>query len=406
MSLVARYSSKLDRLDVAEFLAMNAYGTVDASGRVEEPLGGRRIELNGKLAPDFAAITALLARKVEPGAKISGRPRTFEVKGSLGESSGGWHGLDAEFGFDLLGADIYGMKFGASPVVLRARNGKLAFDPISTTINDGHLRLEPELDLDATGGPLLRLGKNSTIREARINDEVSERVLAYVAPLLAQSTRASGLVSVDLDHAEFPIGSGRGRQAKVEGAVVFEDVEFAPGPLAGEILSVIGRRELRMKLDEPVTLTIADGRINQRGLSIPIGDLTRVELSGWVDFDRKIGLVASVPVTPSMLGNNPLLSDIAAGTRVRLPIGGTLDNPKVDREAFAQELQELGKTLLTRGATRGALELLMRLSKPKDPNAPPPPPRLTPQEKKAQRQERKAIRRGEIPPAQSDLPKS
>ncbi len=349
------------------------------------------------LAPDFAAINAVLVQKIEPGARVDGRPRAFRATGTLDDNSGGWKGLDAEVGFDLIGADVYGMKFGPSPVVLRAKSGKLTFDPISTTLNEGHVRLEPEIDLDAPGGPILRLAKNSTIREAEINDEVSKRVLAYVAPVLDQATRASGLVSVNLDHAEFPLGPGRGRQAKVEGAVVFEDVEFAPGPLANDLLSTIGRQDLTLKLDQPVTLTIADGRINQRGMAIPIGELTRIELAGWVNFDRNLALTASLPVTPAMLGNNPLLSDIVSGVRVSLPISGTLDHPVVDKDAFKSNMQELGKTLLARGATRGAMELLMRLSRPKDPDAPPPPPRLTPQERRMQRQEKRALRRGEIP---------
>ncbi len=366
----AHYSSKADRLEFSEFTASTAYGTIDASGKVEELTSGRRVDLNGKLAPDFAAINALLVQKVEPGAKLEGKASAFRASGTLGESLGGWKGLDAELGFAIAGADIYGMKFGPSPVVLRSRNGKLSFDPISTTLNEGHIRLEPEVDLDAPGGPVLRLAKNSTIREARINDEVSKRVLAYVAPVLDQATRASGLVSVDLDHAEFPIGPGRGRQAKVEGAVVFQDVEFAPGPLASEILGAIGRGDLSLKLDQPVTLTIADGRVNQHGMTIPVGDFTRIELAGWVDFDRNMALTATVPVTPAMLGNNPLLSDIASGTKVRLPIKGTLDRPSIDQEAFKANLADLGKSLLTRGATRGAIELLMRMTRPKDPDAP------------------------------------
>ena len=406
LALRARYSPSSDRLDLSEFTVASAYGTLDASGTLEDATGDRRVDLRGTLAPDFPAINALLASKVEPGARVEGKPRAFRASGPLaGGGTPAWRGLDAEFGFDLAGADIYGMKFGPSPVVLRARRGTLAFDPISTTLNEGHVRLEPEVDLDAPGGPTLRLAKNSAIREARINDEVSKRVLAYVAPVLDQATRARGLVSVDLDHAEFPIGPGRGRQAKVEGAVVFQDVEFAPGPLAGEILGAIGRRDLSLKLDQPVTLTIADGRVNQRGMTIPVGDLTRIELAGWVDFDRNLALVATVPVTPAMLGNNPLLSDIAAGTKVRLPIGGTLGKPMIDKEAFGDNLQELGKSLLARGATRGAMELLMRLSRPKDPNAPPPPPRPSPEERKAMRQERKAIRRGEIPPPPVENPR-
>ena len=377
----------------------STFGTLDASGKLEQVSGDGLVDLRGTLAPDFAAINGVLAARVEPGARLDGRPREFRANGPLGlAGSRAWQGLEAEVGFDLTGADLYGMKFGPSPVVLRANRGRLAFDPISTTLNEGHVRLEPEIDLDAPGGPVVRLAKNSGIREARINDEVSKRVLAYVAPILDQATRASGLVSVDLDHAEFPIGPGRARQAKVEGAVVFEDVEFGPGPLAAEILGAIGQPNLSLKLDQPVTLTIADGRVNQRGMSLPLGELTRIELSGWVDFDRNLALNATLPVTPAMLGNTPVLTDILAGTKVLLPISGTLDRPVIDKDAFAANIQELGKSLLTRGATRGALELLMRIARPRDPDAPPPPPRPSAAERKAMRQEKRAIRRGEVPP--------
>ena len=392
IALRAHYSPSSDQLALSEFTIASSYGTLDASGTLDRVTDDGRVDLKGKLNPDFGAINALIARKVEPGARVEGKPRSLRASGSIGE---GWKGLDAEVGFDLSGADLYGMKFGPSPVVLRSKDGTLRFDPISTTLNEGHIRLEAEIDRDAPGGSVLRLAKNSSLREARINDEVSRRVLAYVAPVLDQATRASGLVSVDLDHAEFPIGPGRGRQAKVEGAVVFQNVEFGPGPLASEILGAIGRRDLSLKIDQPVTLTIADGRVNQRGMTIPLGDFTRIELAGWVDFDRNLSMVATVPVTPAMLGNNALLSDIAAGTKVRLPIGGTLDRPAIDKEAFTANLQDLGKSLLTRGATRGAMELLMRLARPKDPDA----PRPVPDERKALRQQKKAIRRGEIPAA-------
>ena len=398
LALRAHYAPGGDRIDLSEFTVATGFGTLDASGKLEDPSGSRRLDLRGTLAPDFAAITSVLAERVEPGAKVEGGPRKFRASGAIGEGSGWLDNLDAEVGFDLAGADVYGMKLGATPVILRADRGKLRFEPIETTLNEGHVRLEPEVDLGDPAGPTLRLGKNSTIREARINDEVSRRVLAYVAPILDRATRASGLVSVDLDHAEFPIGPGRGRQAKVDGAVVFQDVEFAPGPLASDLLGAVGRRESVLKLDRPVTLTIADGRVNQRGLAIPIGGLTRIELAGWVDFDRNLALTASLPVTPAMLGNNDLLADIAAGASVKLPITGTLDHPKIDRDAMADGLRDLGKSLLTRGAARGALELLRRIGQPRDPNAPPPP---TAEERKALRQERKAekkARREGMPP--------
>ena len=199
---------------------------------------------------------------------------------------------------------------------------------------------------------------------------------------------------MDIDHAEFPLGAKADRTANVEGSVLFQDVEFAPGPLVDELNRMIGRDDPRsLRLDEPVALTIADRRVHQRGLAIPIGKLTRIELEGWVDFDRNLALTASVPVTSAMVANLPILDDIVAGTRIKVPIGGTLDKPKVDREAANLALKDLGKKLLGRTAVRGAAELFLRMRRPRDPNAPPPPPRLSKQERKARRLEKKAQER-------------
>ena len=395
----ASLSARVDRTDqsvtIENLLLQTSFLNVSGSGQVDDLAGVRAFSFHGEIAPNFDAMTAWLREQTEPGANLAGKPRSFQVAGNLSGSDPP-ASVIGEVGMDLLGADVYGIKLGATPIVVRSRGGQIVIDPISTTLNEGHIRLEPEVILhDSKGDPVLRLGKNSMIRDARINDEVSRRVLAFVAPVLEGATRASGRVSVDLDHAEFPLTSGHARSAMVEGLVVFNDVAFAPGPLANDLLGVIGRRDAGLKLDRPVTLTIADGRVNQSGLALPIGDLTRIELAGWVDFDRNLALTATLPVTPAMLGNNPFLAGIASGAQVRLPIGGTLNKPMIDREAFAANLKDLGKSLLTRGATRGVLELLNRANRPKDPNAAPSPPPLTAGERKALRQERRAERKAQ-----------
>ena len=210
-------------------------------------------------------------------------------------------------------------------------------------------------------------------------------------------------MSVDLDHAEFPIGPGRGRQAKVEGAVVFEDVEFAPGPLANDLLGAIGRRDASLKLDRPVTLTIADGRVNQRGMAIPIGDLTRIELAGWVDFDRNLALTATLPVTPAMLGNNPLLTDIAAGTQVRLPITGTLDRPVIDRDALDGQPPGAGQVAADPGGDPGRDGTPDAAGPAPRPRRPAPArPGSTPEERKAPSRRRRRSAGARSPPAVPD----
>ena len=224
-------------------------------------------------------------------------------------------------------------------------------------------------------------------------------ILAARSPAVAAwRSGGTGRVSVDLDHAEIPLTSGRLKTTRLEGAVVFTDVEFAPGPLAEQVIRAAGRQETRLRLDQPVTLTIAEGRVNQRGLAIPIGDLTRVEMEGWVGFDRQLSLTATLPVTAAMFGENALLAEVAGGTRISLPIRGTLDRPELDREALTAHLKDLGKSLLARGATRGAIELLRGLAQPRNREAEPREPRPTPEERKAKRMEKKARRRGQTNP--------
>lgn len=396
LALNATYAGKTDRLDVAELALGSPYATLEGSGRVSSLGGGPEVDLRGRLTPDWEAINRLLADRVEPGARLSGKPRDWRIQGKVGadsERKDKANGLEGEFGFDLVDVDIYGLHVGPTPVVLRAKEGKLGLDPIDTTLNGGRIRLEPELVRDETRGTLVRLGPSSSIVDAEINDEVSRRFLSYVAPVLDRATRAHGRVSVSLEEAVFPLGGTGRKGTSVNGSVVFQQVEFLPGPFMDQLLDLVGREERPgLKLDEPVALTIADHRVYQRGFALPLGKLTRIELTGWVDFDRNVEMTASLPITAAMVGNRPVLSDIVAGQRISVPIRGTLQKPQIDRDAMNLALRDLGKSLLENGAIRGAAELLMRLGQGRDPNAP-PPMTLTPQERRERRMERRTERR-------------
>ena len=41
--------------------------------------------------------------------------------------------------------DLFGMRLGQTPIVVRAAAGRLTVDPIDTTLNGGELYIEPEL---------------------------------------------------------------------------------------------------------------------------------------------------------------------------------------------------------------------------------------------------------------------
>ena len=84
------------------------------------------------------------------------------------------------------------MKLGPMPVTFHARDGGLIVDPIDSTLNEGRMHVEPTVDLNGAGGPVVRLGTRSSLTNAAINEQVSRRVLSYVAPVLDQGDAGLG----------------------------------------------------------------------------------------------------------------------------------------------------------------------------------------------------------------------
>ena len=171
-----------------------------------------------------------------------------------------------------------------------------------------------------------------------------------------------GRVSVRLKEASFPLSTDpeRLKSTTVTGAVLFQDTEFVAGPIADQLFDLIGMADRpSIKLEQPVALAIADRRVYQHGLTIPLGKLSAITMEGWVDFDRNLALKASVPLLPTSRADRPdlpVLNDVLGGLRVTVPISGTLAKPEVDRDAFNLANQDLGKTLLERTAGRGAVD--------------------------------------------------
>ncbi len=397
----------LDRLNLDSCRLVSGESSLQLTGKVENLSGTRDLDLSGTWTPDWPSLNRFLVERVEPGASVAGRGGSLHLKGRIsGDSLETILGrLDGEARVDLDGAKLIGMTLGPAPIAVRAEGGQVAIDPIRTTLNGGTLHLDPEWSGSPGSGGMIRLKAGSGLEDAEINDEVSRRVLAYVAPVLDAATRAHGKVSAEVSRAEFPIGEPSTRHSLVEGRVVFREAEFVPGPLVEQLVRMLGRDEARsVRLDQPVVLSIADGRVSQKGLALPLGQAARLELDGSVGFDRTLNLVASVPITNDFLANRPVLNRLAAGTRLVIPIGGTLDQPKVDKDAFNLALRQTGQNFLQNGLGLGAAGLLEKMLQPRpvDPNAPPPPTaeerRALREQRKADRQRRRAERRGEIVP--------
>ena len=359
------YESAADRLTVDEAVVMTRYAVLTAKGPVDEATGRRVADLQGNLIPNWQTLTKLAAGMLEPNTKLEGGPRPFHLKGPLwgGSLAATLKGLDAEVGLNLASADAFGLRLGPAPLVIRCGGGNVTIDPVHSTLNGGTVDLLPGLDVDDVRGIALRLAKGSTIANATINDEVSRRVLRYVAPVLDKATHVNGKVTVAIDDGDIPFTGPPDHKVSLTGQLVFQDVVFAPGPFANELLTLTGQpNSPGLRLHQPVQLSILNGRVRQNGLEIPLRKDVTVALDGSVGFDQTLDLRAGVPLTKGMIGPVPGLEGLMDGRRVVVPIGGTVEHPKINRQALQVALRALSKDVLKREMKDQAGGLLDQLA--------------------------------------------
>ena len=359
LGLRGDYAPASDFLHLAGLDLATGFGRLVVAGNIAHATGeARGIDLSGTIEPRWEEVDRIVAASVEPNALIRGTGRPFHLQGPVpaGSVSQALKGLEGEIGFDLESARAFGMTLGATPIVLRLGNGRAIFDPIATTLNDGPVAIAADLLVDDPNALWLRVSQGSKVDGAAINEAVSHDILSYIAPVLSESSQVRGKVSLAIDGAVVPlIGPGLTR---AEGQARFDQVIFQPGAFATEVFGLTGLAPPRMTLDQTLKILVADGRVTQSGLSIGVGGDAKINIDGSVGLDRTLALRAALPITAGMLGRDERLNQIVAGTRVTIPIGGTLSHPKLDKRAFQVALRDAAKSMVRQGVRQGLGEAL------------------------------------------------
>jgi hypothetical protein len=362
VSVHASFDPPSGQLDLSKLALTLPFVHVEGAGVVRHTSGTAQLSLEGKLNPDWRALTALLGERVEPNARIAGQPRPWRISASIASLSirDALETISGEFGVQIDELDVFGMRLGNSAVVARAEQGTFRIDPIDATLNEGTLHVEPKIERDGDGHRWLRLGESSHLDGAVINDEVSHRVLSYAAPVLDGATRVKGRISARLNEATFPIMATPGAGARATGDLILDNVRFVPGRLAGQLLGIFDKEDLPLlTLRDSISVRIEDRKVHQKGMVIAVADVASITLDGSVDFDKNLDLVAGIAMNRS----TPIagvLPPALQNARVDIPIRGTMQNPRIDSRGFRDRLAEMGADLFGNSVEAG-LDGLQRL---------------------------------------------
>jgi hypothetical protein len=290
--------------------------------------------------------------------------RPFYYRGRLPSSAASqqeaawWVGTEAGAGCSWDFLQLYGLRAGKGDLQATLKQGIVRVRPLDLPFGGGRLKTTPYLRFD-NDPAVLTLSGDTELSGAVITDALCRDWLQYLAPALAEATRAQGQFSVQLKQSVIPLAAPQ--RSTLSGNLVIHSAQIRPGPLTAKIAALAAQIDAIIKrrpgtagstvlniTPQVVPFRMIEGRVEHQNFQIEIGDVV-VRTSGYVGLDQSLSLVAEIPIRDKWVQRDPFLRGLK-GQTLKIPIRGTLQKPRLDKQVIAR----LSRQML-QGAADGLL---------------------------------------------------
>lgn len=347
---VGWYDRATDMLHLDKLNLSSAICNAEAAGTIAQASAGQLIDVTGTLTYDLEKMEPQLRPLLGKDVKIVGKDaRSFKLTGPLfparqgdavaalrltelkGDAAISWKSLHA------LGCDV-----GPAEVRAVAQQGWLQLYPIETSLNGGKLRLQPNLRLDPLPAEMVLLG-GPIIEKAKITPQMCAGALGYAMPLLANVAQAEGSISLTLEGGRVPLSAPA--NAEIKGTIVLHSATVGANPSLRELANVLKSSTTTGLVKEcQVPFQMIQGKVHHSNLELVFPEIT-LKSSGAVGLDGSLAIVVETTI-PARLAAAAKLTEAQAKQTIRIPIGGTLEQPRVDARALDSITAVLGRSLL------------------------------------------------------------
>jgi translocation and assembly module TamB len=252
----------------------------------------RGVEMGGGIDYDLEKLTPMLWPHVGDGVRLVGRDRlTFRIATdeAAPANAAPIARLKARFEAPWQSADLYGLPVGSGRLVATLERGVVQVAPLDVAIGDGRLTATAAATLDPSPG-MMTLKPGPLVTNVAISQQVSDRLLKFIAPVLADATRSEGKFSITLSEFAVPLSqpSTGPPQGRAVGVLGIQQVRVLPSPAVAEWLAMAkqianmakdGVTVAPQASDSPlvtidnsqVEFQMIDGRVYHRGPIIGLG---------------------------------------------------------------------------------------------------------------------------------------
>ena len=202
----------------------------------------------------------------------------------------------------------------------------------------------------ADGSSKLHIEPTQLLKEVAVTPELMQLGLGYAIPLLAKSAWFDGRISIATGPIDVLLDSPN--QSTGTAIITLHEVRSGPSePALIQILDLVAKmrgqpthHELVFIDGSQIDVRVADQRVSHRGLQLGLPRIDpRLQLSsaGSVGLeDRSLDLIVDLPIPIEQLARRDDVKDLGVPT-LKLPIRGSLDEPRVDWEALRGEGADL-----------------------------------------------------------------
>ena len=346
LKIQGEYNPRTGAVDLGRVELRSSLIGGNVAGRLRTVNGKPDLQLAGQIDYDLDGVTKLLPVYLGRGVHLGGRD-TAEIsyRGPLSLDA-----AQASTDFRWAWASLYGFQVGPGSLNVTLAGNSLRIKSPELEVSEGRVWLDAQLrqlQPDSQSAGELYIPPGRLAQQIRINPQMCASALQYVAPVLAGVTSAEGRFSIELDGGRIPLGSPY--EGDLAGRMTVGSIQVGPGPLVRELAAVLGYESpAKIARDSVISFRMVDGRVYHRDLELVFPDLT-IRTHGSVGIgpaDRSLAIMAEMPVPPKLLGHHASLDTALRNQTIRLPIGGTLDNPRID----SRELDRLTRQFMESAA--------------------------------------------------------
>jgi hypothetical protein len=287
------------------------------------------------------------------------KQHAFKLKGLLSEGLSGFLQKGEFSGAAYLASlNGLGLSAGGADISFDLEQSRLKcrWQPL---LNGGELNLQPQFDYGARGVVMSMPTGIQLLKGGRITQQVVDHLLVHLNPMFHGSKIYKGTLDLKLNSFRSG-GSQKGDSLFLDAEITFNDLDMGLSPAMRDILAMIYIKSSRYRVKQlPMHVVIRDERVY-------IDPVTMVFLkqplsfSGSVGFDSTIKYLIEIPISEAIASKTGL--NIPKGLTVKVPITGTVDNPKLDTSALESAFGDFLKKTIGEETMRGVGDFLKQLT--------------------------------------------